>query len=183
MYGKKRAGAAAVALAVGLGITGCGSVRAGAEAPSSVAPRPGGTGPLTRDVVKADVEGAAADAGVPANAPEYGEMLDRAPADSARPTCGAVAFKGFATEDVAVDLDRYEKVLGELAERSWLNLGKGRGHEEKDGVVHVAQHTLTQRGWTLVAEHRPAGSGGVITLTAFDTACAKKVGPAVNPLG
>ncbi|MFE6853421.1 hypothetical protein ACFVDH_21855 [Streptomyces sp. NPDC057674] len=152
-------------------------------APESVPPRPKGTGPLAKDVVRADIEGSAADAGVPANAPEYGEGFGDGPPDS--PMSCAVAFKGFGTKDATVDIGRYEVVVDELAERGWRYSGKGRGHEAKDGVVWAAQEMFKQRGWTLVAEYRPAQDDGVITLMAFEDACAKRTGMGVggNPLG
>ncbi|SED48292.1 hypothetical protein [Streptomyces sp. TLI_105] len=178
MYGRKRA--AGAVLAVGLGVAGCGAGDTGTGASAPVPPRPAGTGPLAKEVVRADFDGSVADAGVPPNAPEYGETHRDAAAGS-RLSC-TVAFKGFGTEDTPVDLPRYRALVGELRERGWRKAGDGRGQEvAEDGTVHVAQEVFEQRGWTLVSEHRPWGDDGVITLLAFDDACMKKAGGGAGP--
>ncbi|MFF7679066.1 hypothetical protein [Actinacidiphila glaucinigra] len=81
---------AAVAVAViALGATGCGASDTSTEAAAAPVlappqPRPKGTGPLTKEVVRTDLDTSAADAGIPANAPDFGGMNEDAEAGSPR---------------------------------------------------------------------------------------------------
>ncbi|MCX4681142.1 hypothetical protein OG413_38725 [Streptomyces sp. NBC_01433] len=180
--------------AIALGAAGCGTSDAGTEAAGAdvadaevaatpTSPRPKGTGLLTKEVVRTDLDTSAADAGVPANAPEYGRMSEGTPADSPPQSCG-VAFKGFGTETTPVDVARYEAVVGELGERDWQQPQKR--YERKnmdDGVINEARTVLNQRGWTVVAEYRTFQKDGVITLSAFEDACLKQYNDNAGPDG
>ncbi|MBT2443889.1 hypothetical protein J7E93_28095 [Streptomyces sp. ISL-36] len=176
--------AMAVAVIV-LGAAGCGTSDAGtgvAAAPVPTSPRPQGTGPLTKEVVRTDLDTSAAAAGVPANASEYARVPEDASAGSPR-SC-VVGFKGFGTEATPVDVARYEAVVGELRKRDWQ---QPRDRKERkgvdDGVIYEAQVVLKQRGWTMVAEYRTAPEDGVITLMAFEDVCMKKNGADAGPVG
>ncbi|MFI8769403.1 hypothetical protein ACIGN6_31490 [Streptomyces sp. NPDC053792] len=149
--------------------SGCGSgdTETG-EAKPPASPRPQGTGPLTKSVVRADVDTAVADAGVPANAPEYGE--DR-PANSPL-SCG-VYFKGFGEDKVSVDVARFERLVSELHERAWEQTVP-RTERKGGGVIGVAEVWLSQRGWKMSVEYRIPPEEGVITVKAYDVACLKK---------
>lgn len=168
--------AAVAAAVIALGAAGCGTGAAdtGAAAGAKPAsPRPEGTGPLTKKVVRGDVDASVADAGVPDNAPEFGQLdQEGASKDSVR-SC-AVAFKGFGTKATRVDLTRFEAVLSELRERDWRQRPKGADMGSQTVVV------LKQRGWTLVASHMDMPDEGVITLWAYDDACMKKYGEDVD---
>ena len=84
---------AAVAVAVmALGAAGCGTSDAdtgvsAAPVTASPQPRPASTGPLTKEVVRADLDTSAADAGLPANVPEYAGMYEDAEAGTLQ-VCG-----------------------------------------------------------------------------------------------
>ncbi len=110
--------AAVVMAVIAFGVAGCGAGDVGTDAAAAPAsPRPEGTGPLTKEVVRTDLDTSAADAGVPANAPDFGGMNEDAEAGSPR-SCG-LGFKGFATKATEVDVARWESVVAELRERDW----------------------------------------------------------------
>ncbi|TXS33201.1 hypothetical protein EAO71_03325 [Streptomyces sp. ms191] len=111
-----------------------------------------------------------ADAGVPANVPEYGE--DRGPEGSPR-ACG-VSFKGFGTDEASVDLARFERLVAELRERAWRQPTKRTERTNRDGAIGVAEVFLSQRGWRMSVEYRNPPEEGVITILAYDVACLKK---------
>lgn len=116
---------AVVAIAViALGTGGCGESGTGTgttAAPVQASPRPAGTGPLTKEVVRIDLDTSVAAVGVPANAPEYARPFEDAPAGSP-PSC-AVAFRGIGDETAPLDFDRFKAVVGELRERDWQQSG------------------------------------------------------------
>ncbi|MFG2867561.1 hypothetical protein [Streptomyces sp. NPDC048338] len=180
--------AAVVIAVIALGATGCGtnatSTGAGATAapPSAartVSPRPAGTGPLTKDVVRSDLDTSAAGAGLPANAPEFAGMNEDAPAGSPR-ACG-VGYKGYSTKIAPVDTARFDRMVGELRGRDWQQSGERTERKGKDGAVFEARVILKQRGWTVVTQYRALRQEGDITLMAYDDACMKKNGGA-DPL-
>jgi hypothetical protein len=138
-------------------------------------PRPTGTGPLTKEVVRTDLDASAAAVGVPANAPEYARGYEDASVGS-RLSCG-VGFKGFGSQATPVDAARLDAVVGELRERDWKQAGE---RTERKGVD--ARVVLKQRGWTMVAEYRTP-EDGVITLVAIEDACMKKNGADVGQAG
>ncbi|GAA2946711.1 MULTISPECIES: hypothetical protein [Streptomyces] len=170
----KRAAVAAVVVA--LGATGCGQsdngAVAGTGAPVSASPRPTGTGPMTKDIARNDLDTAAADAGAPESEPAFAGTNDDAPAGSLR-ACG-VMYKWFGTEDAPADMARFDKMVDELRERDWQQSGDRRERRYDSGVVHEAVVVLEQRGWTTVVEYMEMTHGGDITMNSFDTACAKK---------
>ncbi|MFF7211861.1 hypothetical protein ACFZAU_15225 [Streptomyces sp. NPDC008238] len=172
--------------AMALGGAGCRTGDAGTEAstsskPAAPQPRPAGTGPLTKEFVLADLDGSAADAGVPANAPEWGGMNEDTEPGTPR-SCG-VGFKGFATKTAKVDVARWEAVVHELREREWEQDGKPeRLTGDSSGVVFEVRVALKQRGWTVVASWVDLHDG-TITLSAFDDACMKTVDVDASPGG
>ncbi|TXS20120.1 hypothetical protein EAO71_33015 [Streptomyces sp. ms191] len=174
---------AAVAVAViALGATSCetsdtgsGAAAAPASAARSASPRPAGTGPLTKDVVRADLDTSAADAGVPENAPDYARTFEDAPAGSP-PSC-AVAFRAIGDEAAPLDFARFKAVVGALRAREWQQSGGLREHETLDGVIGDALAVLKQRGWTIDAKYEAAKEESMITLTAYDQACMKEYLP------
>ncbi|MFI5666193.1 hypothetical protein [Streptomyces sp. NPDC051704] len=174
--------AAAAMVFIGLGAVSCGTSDAGTSgnAEIRVAPRPEGTGPLTKDFVRTDLEAAVTAAGLPANAPEYARGYERAPADS-QLSC-AVGFMGSQDGTVKVDVARYEAVLRELGKRDWQQEKKPERREDKAGKVFDAKAGLGQRGWRLSAEYRTSENGGTVRLVAFDDACMKAHG-AQAPVG
>jgi hypothetical protein len=174
--------AVAVAVAV-LGAVGCGADEPGTgEAATSASPRPEGTGPLTKAVVRADLDGSAAGANVPADE-EFARGHEDARAGTPR-SC-SVALKAWATDpgtdtDTAtIDIARYEAVVRELRERAW-RVQDRRVRKTPDGGTGYARMIFKQRGWTLFAEFMPLGENGVITLMASEDACMKKVGASVD---
>lgn len=176
---------AAVAVAViALGAAGCGTSDAGTEGavtPISTPPRPKGTGPLTKDVVRSDVTASAAEAGIPANAPDWGSGYEDAPADSPR-SC-AVSFKGFGTEATPVDVPRHKAAVNELRERDWQETRTETERNDRgDRAIHTRRTVLKQRGWTLVATYQTFDKNGEISLTAFEDACMKAKGAAPDPV-
>lgn len=175
---------AAVAIAViGLAAAGCGTSEGGAKGGNAVpvAPRPEGTGSLTKDFVRADLDAAAAAAGVPANAPKYALGYEQAPADS-QLSC-AVGFMGSREEKAKVDVARYDAVLRELGKRGWQQEGEPQRRKDKSGKPSDAMVGLGQRGWRLTAEYRSLDNGGTIRLLAFDDACMKAHGLQAAPVG
>ncbi|MEV7571435.1 hypothetical protein [Streptomyces tanashiensis] len=120
--------------------------------------------------MRADLDTSVADAGVQANAPEYGE--DRAPASSPL-SCG-VYFKGFGTDEAAVDLARFEKLVGELRKRACQQPEQRTERKDRDGVIGIAEVWLPQRGWRMSVEYRTPPDESVITVKAYDTACLKE---------
>ncbi|MFJ2058186.1 hypothetical protein ACIOMM_19855 [Streptomyces sp. NPDC087908] len=121
-----------------------------------------------KSVVRADVDTAAADAGVPANAPEYSKDS----AANSPVSCG-VYFKGFGEDKASVDIARFEQVVNELLERAWVQT-QPRTERKGDGVIGVAEVWLSQRGWKMSVEYRIPPEEGVITVKAYDVACLKK---------
>lgn len=176
--------AAAAAAVIALAAAGCGTSDAGtgtAAAPAPLSPRPGGTGPLTKQSVRTDIDTSAADADIPANAPEFATMNEDAPAGSPR-SC-SLGFKGFGTKTTAVDVAHYEAVVRELHERDWQQAREPDNRRDPTGVIYEARVVLKQRGWTMVAEYRTVAERGVITLAAFDDACMEKQhSPASSPV-
>ncbi|MFF1409753.1 hypothetical protein ACFVX6_08145 [Streptomyces sp. NPDC058289] len=160
------------------GTGGAGSGAASASASAAVSPRPAGTGPLTREVVRTDLDTSAAAAGAPANDPDYLRTSEAASAVSC-----AVAFKGFGTDAVPVDLARFEATVRELGKRAWKEAGKAEQRKDEKGEVYVSKVLLEQRGWRVVAEYRGAPSGGTIGLLAFDNACMKAHGKEAGSVG
>ncbi|MEU6515582.1 hypothetical protein [Streptomyces sp. NPDC046978] len=173
---------AAVAVAViALGAAGCSTGDAGTGTSASPpSPRPKGTGPLTKEVVRTDLDTAAADAGAPATVPEYAGVNEDAEAGSLR-SCG-VGFKGVGTETATVDVARYDAVVRELRERDWQPAQEPEKRKDKSGAIYSAHELLKQRGWTMVAEYMDQGVG-VITLLAYDDACMKKIDANADPVG
>ncbi|MFJ3229126.1 hypothetical protein ACIPJS_38055 [Streptomyces sp. NPDC086783] len=155
---------------IALGAGGCGSGDSGGEAApaGSPSPRPTGTGPLTEDTIRADLDAATADAGAPANDPGY--------ADDWQIAC-SLAYKGFGTR-ATVDAARFKATVTELREREWRQSKEHHFTERKDedGRIYEARTVLKQRGWTLVTEYRAWGKKGVITMVAFEDACKTKDG-------
>ncbi|MEU6167193.1 hypothetical protein [Streptomyces tanashiensis] len=166
--------------AIMITVAGCGSGDGGVgEAKPPASPRPQGTGPLAKSVVQADLDTSVADAGVPANAPEYGE--NRA-AESSPLSCG-VYFKGFGTDTASVDLVRFEKLVGELRDRAWQQPGQRTERKDRDGAIGVAEVWLSQRGWRMSVEYRNPPDEGVITVKAYDIACLRKHNVDLKPGG
>ncbi|MEV6198757.1 hypothetical protein AB0M64_02140 [Streptomyces sp. NPDC051771] len=177
MQGKRRAATAALTVVLALGAAGCGAADAPSDA-APVPPRPAGTGPLTKDVVRADVDGAVRAAGAPSGDPEWAAMGDRDPAGC------TVAYKGFAAKEAPADLARYEALRDELGKRAWRLTGEP-SRRERDGEVHSVVQVLKQRGWSMVVEFR-AGveeGEGEIAARAYEDACVKKSGRLETPAG
>ncbi|MER5739847.1 hypothetical protein ABT117_29835 [Streptomyces sp. NPDC002262] len=173
MQGKGRAASAALAVLVVAGLAGCGAGDGAEGTPPPVPPRPAGTGPLTKDAVRADVEGVLAAADAPPDARDFSRGMEE---DRLR-GC-AVFYKGFGDREHPADLARYEAVTDGLRGRAWRFAGKGNGHEERGGKVHRPQEIFEQRGWTLVTEFGPGADEGVGTLgvVAYDEACMERTG-------
>ncbi|MEU3607215.1 hypothetical protein AB0E83_17485 [Streptomyces sp. NPDC035033] len=171
MQGKGRAASAALAVVLALGAAGCGAGDEPAKA-APLPPRPAGTGPLTKDVVRADVDGAVEAAEAPPGDREFSAGMEE------RLQGCAVHYKGFGDEEHPGELARYEAVTAALRERAWRFAKKGNQHEERDGKVFSAQEVFTQRGWTLVAEFRPGAEEGRGTfgIVAYDDACLERTG-------
>ncbi|GGT26530.1 hypothetical protein GCM10010222_80420 [Streptomyces tanashiensis] len=176
---------AAVAIAViTLGAAGCSKSDASTgaiAAPVSASPRPKGTGPLTKEVVRADLDTSLSDAGAAANDPEYARRLEEGPASSP-PSC-VVVSRSIGNETTPLDFARYKAVVGELRERAWQQSGGLRERENLDGVIGDASATLRQRGWIINAQYGTAQEKSAITLMAYDDACMKKSGIDASPLG
>ena len=175
---RMRRGAVAIAVIV-LGAGCCGKSDTGTEAttaPASASPRPKGTGPLVKEVVRTDLEASAADAGVPANDHEYARPFEEAPVGSP-PSC-AVAFRGIGDKKAPLDFEDFKAVVGELRERDWQQSGGLGERETLDGVIGDALAILKQRGWSVSAQYGIAEDGetSAITLTAHDLACMKRTG-------
>ncbi|MET9621956.1 hypothetical protein ABZZ37_14460 [Streptomyces sp. NPDC006464] len=170
---------AIAAAVVVLGTAGCGTDAGATAAPPS--PRPAGTGPLSKQVVRTDLDGSAADAGAPANDPWVAGRDNAAPADS--PQACTIAYKGFATETQPIEAAHLDRVVRELEERDWKQFGDRKERKAPDGVVFEAHAVLAQRGWRLLAEYRHSPANDVLTLSAFDDTCLKKNGPLPDPIG
>ncbi|MEW1694826.1 hypothetical protein [Streptomyces sp. NPDC091278] len=171
---RKEGRAVLAALAVVLGAVGCGAEGTAAPVPlATVVPRPPGTGPLTKEVVRADLDGSAANARVPANSRG---SLTKDVDDPASPLSCVVRFMGFHEESVPVDIPRYERVLSELGERGWKQRGERQERKAVDGSDSQFTVVLEQRGWRLKTEYRNIGDGGTVSLAAFDEACLKRTG-------
>ncbi|KPI15399.1 hypothetical protein OV450_2537 [Actinobacteria bacterium OV450] len=169
---------AAAAAVIALGAAGCGAGAGGAgEAAAPASPRPEGTGPLTKEVVRADIGDSAAAAGVPASALEYAP--NRA---DGQPSC-AVSAKGFGSKSASLDATSLDVAVRALGAREWRQSQGRTERKGKDGSIGEARVLLTQRGWSMVAEYRYFGEGGVITFTAFDDACMKQNGSGAGPAG
>ncbi|MFF3212503.1 hypothetical protein ACFYYB_17765 [Streptomyces sp. NPDC002886] len=158
--------AAVMTAVIALGAAGCGSGTGAGSSP--VSPRPEGTGLLTREVVRADLDTSAAAAGAPANDPEW---LSRSEESSAW-RC-AVVFKGYGTEAEPVDVARFKATVRELDRRDWEDAGESEERKDED-EVYVSRVLLDQRGWRIVAEYWGKPAGGIISLVAFDNACEEK---------
>ncbi|MEU8629984.1 hypothetical protein [Streptomyces sp. NPDC048669] len=168
---------------IALGVTGCGTSDAGTGAAAAsvpASPRPKGTGPLTEKVVRTDLDTSTANAGVPANAPDFARSAEER-SDGSPASC-AVALKGFGTETTRVDLSRLEGVVSELRKRDWQQSRKREERKQADDIVE-ARVVLKQRGWTLTATYQDFAEKGVITLWAAEDACMKKIGADTDLLG
>ncbi|MDX2644338.1 hypothetical protein PV341_12305 [Streptomyces sp. PA03-1a] len=178
---------AAVAVAVmALGAAGCGTSDAdtgvsAAPVTASPQPRPASTGPLTKEVVRADLDTSAADAGLPANVPEYAGMYEDAEAGTLQ-VCG-IGFKGLGTKSTPLDVPRWEAVVRELRERGWRQARKPEKRKYITGVTYEAIVVLKQRGWTIVVGYLNLHNDGAITLTADEDACIKKLPRDASPVG
>ncbi|MFE2231688.1 hypothetical protein ACFXA4_03740 [Streptomyces sp. NPDC059442] len=122
--------------------------------------------------MRIDLDTAAAEAGVPANAPDYARTFEDAPAASP-PSC-AVAFRDLGDETAPLDFARFKAVVGALRAREWQQSGGLREHENVDGMIGDALAVLKQRGWTIDARYEAATEGSMITLTAYDQTCMNK---------
>lgn len=173
MRGTKRAAVAIAVVALGAVSCGTSDVGGGGNLAVPVAPRPGGTGPLSAEFVRTDLGDAAEAAGVPANAPDYG----RANAAPDRISSCGVGFMGFSDATAKVDMARYETVLRELHRRGWKTSKKREERKDKAGKAFTAKDGFEQRGWRLVTEYRdgpkPDGEGATIKLLGLDQACLK----------
>ncbi|MGW1771306.1 hypothetical protein [Streptomyces sp. NPDC002104] len=166
--------AAVMAAVIALGAAGCGGTGAGA-ASVAVSPRPEGTGPLTREVVRTDLDSSAAAAKAPATDAEWAAMPEDAEPGSLS-SC-VVAFKGFETDGAPLDHERFEATLRELGRRGWKQVGKPEQVKDKNGEVWTSKVLLDQRGWRIVAEYRDGPPGnGTISLPAFENACVDAQG-------
>ncbi|MET7600478.1 hypothetical protein ACWERY_29865 [Streptomyces sp. NPDC004082] len=153
---------------IALGAGGCGGGGSGREAVPAGSPssRPTGTGPLTEDTVRADLDAATADAGAPANDPDYADDW---------PMACSLAYKGFGTTRATVNAARYKATVAELREREWRQSKEHfMEHKDEDGRIYGARTILKQRGWTLVTHYDDWGKRGVITIVAFEDACKTK---------
>ncbi|MER6115603.1 hypothetical protein [Streptomyces sp. NPDC001743] len=63
---------------------------------------------------------------------------------------------------------------GGLRERDWQPAKRPEEHNSEYAATYDGFDILKQRGWTMVATYLDL-KGGVITLTAFDDACMKKI--------
>lgn len=162
--------AAVVTAVIALGATGCGGTGSGA-ASVAVSPRPQGTGPLTREVVRTDLDTSAAAAGAPATDPEWAETNENAQPGSLS-SC-VVAFRGYETDAAPLDHERFEATVRELGRRGWKKVGEPEQRKDKKGEVYTSRVLLDQRGWRVVAEYRDGPSGGTISLPAFEDACVE----------
>ncbi|WP_185893489.1 hypothetical protein [Streptomyces sp. WAC08241] len=156
---------AAVVVAVVLGAAGCGTGDGGPSAVPSATARAEDTGPVTKASAQADIDAAVADAGAPADDPDWAKMT------AAR--CGA-GYRGYGTEDEKADLGRYEAVVGELRERGWRPSGEAPERKDESGTVRSAQKVFTKRGWTLTAEFQGV-EAGLINVSAADKACIDEI--------
>jgi hypothetical protein len=171
--------AAVAVMVMALGATSCGTDDADtgtAGTPASA--RPGGTGPLTKADVRADLDTAAAEADVPANE-EFARGHADAPTGSPR-SC-SVALKAWAADGDAAEIDvaRYDALVRELREREW-QVDDRRARKTPDGGTDYVRMILKQRGWTLFAEFMSMAGDGMITVSASDDACMKKAGASVD---
>ncbi|MEV3875056.1 hypothetical protein [Streptomyces sp. NPDC049906] len=172
----KWAAAVAVAIIV-VGTAGCG--RGGSEAGAAVTPvppRPQGTGTLSKEVVREDLDTSAADADIPADK-EFARGA--ANARPGTPRSCSVSLKALSTDTTPISIARYDAAVRELRERDWHTHDQ-RVRKTPDGTTDYARMILKQRGWTLFTEFMALGDDGQISLTAVEDACMKKTGADVD---
>ncbi|MFD5427241.1 hypothetical protein [Streptomyces sp. NPDC127084] len=170
---------AATVTLIAFGVAGCGAGDAGTGAAS---PRPEGTGPITKEVVRADIDTSLADVGLPTKEPEYVRLFENAAAGS--PQSCSVDAKAFGSETAPVDIARYEALVGELRERAWQQSGERTEDKGRDGeALRAARVVLKQRGWSMRAEYRSSKSSGIVTVLALDDACMKQNGASMGSIG
>ncbi|MEU2503597.1 hypothetical protein ABZ621_02690 [Streptomyces sp. NPDC007863] len=179
MRGKRRAATTALTAVLALGAAGCWAAADEAPEAAPVPPRPAGSGPLTKDVVRADVDGAVRAADAPPGLPDQAGPGDRDPAGC------TIVYRGFAEKDVPADITRYEALKDALRARAWTYVRKGPGQDERGGEVHHAQEIFKQRGWTLVTTYYQGveKEDDQIGVLALDDVCAKKSGLGQGAVG
>lgn len=171
--------AAAVVVAIVTGAAGCGVSGSGTgTAVIPAPPRPQGTGTLPKEVVRADLDTSAADARVPVNEEAARQAANARPGTPR--SCG-VSLRAWTTDTVAmpVNVARYDAMVRELRERGWRTHDQ-RVRKTPDDRTGYARTILKQRGWTLFTDFIGPGEEGIISLTAVENACMKKIGVSMD---
>ncbi|MGX2996110.1 hypothetical protein JNUCC64_17810 [Streptomyces sp. JNUCC 64] len=173
-----------VAVAViALGVTGCGADDGDGGPGADLEPRPKGTGPLDKQVVRTDIETSTADAGAPKSHPDFSRMTKAVPVGS--PQSCYVGYKGIGAGKTPVGVEQYDAVLDGLRAREWRTTKDQKGYGKDGATVGDATTALAQRDWTLVVELMSYGDpkDGVLTIVAYENRCVARHGALPKAIG
>ncbi|MGW0854295.1 hypothetical protein [Streptomyces sp. NPDC002690] len=170
--------AAAGAVTVMLGVSGCGgdgADRKEADAvPATVmaAPGPEDSGRVTREKMRVVLDKITAGVGAPPNDPDWARM-EAEPRPGSLREC-SVSYRGFEkAEAKTLDTKRTDALSAALIDRGWTKSPKQETETDKDGTVYMTQSVFKKRGWSLVMENRLSHTGRNLKLSAFDDECVK----------
>ncbi|MFC8584713.1 hypothetical protein ACFUGD_09190 [Streptomyces sp. NPDC057217] len=177
--------AAAGAVAVVLGVSGCGGGdggtgrgAGGASAPAG--PRPEDSGPITKAKMRVVLDTVTADVGAPPNDPDWARM-DEKPRPGTLHEC-SLRYKGFDTAADTLDVERTDALTAALTARGWTKSPKGEKRTAEDGTIDLILAVFEKREWSPVLEYRLFSDNRTLSLTAFDKTCVERIGPVENPI-
>ncbi|MGW1467596.1 hypothetical protein ACWCPT_25005 [Streptomyces sp. NPDC002308] len=174
--------AAAGAVAVVLGVSGCGGDGADPKedaVPATVmaAPGPEDSGPVTRAKMRVVLDTITAGVGAPPNHPDW-VRTNADPRPGSLQEC-SVSYRAFERVKT-LDTERTDALTAALIDRGWTKSPKQQTKTDKDGTVSMTQSVFKKRGWSLVLSY----SLSDLKLTAFDDECVEGVtiDPSVSAL-
>ncbi len=170
--------AAAGAVAVVLGVSGCGGGDGGTDrgsggASTPAGPRPEDSGPITRAKMRVVLDTVTADVGAPPNDPDWTDVGEE-PRPGTPQEC-SVGYKGFDTAADTLDVERADALTAALTARGWTKTPKEEKRTAQDGTTDLILAVFEKRGWRLVLEYRLFSNNRTLSLTAFEKACAERI--------
>ncbi|WP_327178849.1 hypothetical protein OG599_28640 [Streptomyces sp. NBC_01335] len=173
--------AAAGAVAVVLGVSGCGGDGADRKeeaVPANVMAAPGveDAGPVTRAKMRVVLNRITAGVGAPPNDPDWART-EAEPRPGSLQEC-SVSYRAFEKAKTQ-DTKRTDALAAALIDRGWAKSPTEQTEKHKDGTVYMTHSVFKKLGWSLVMEEWLSTERRTLKLTAFDDECVK--GATIDP--
>lgn len=162
--------------AVMIGVAGCGGDGIDRKANgTAAAARPEDSGPITKAKLRLVLDGVTRDVGAPPTDPEWASMPESS--ETLLAAC-FVVYKALDTAGPTPATDRTDALADALTDRGWTEVTERSELKALDGTVDRVQALFKKRGWTVLMEYLLSSDSRVLSLNAYDDACAKKVNAA-----